>query len=236
MRASAIRLDHRTGLQVRLFGDGEVARAKAAVVLVHGGKEESLVPVTTRDLAVLRMVPLARRLIARGERHGLAVWRMHFRYRGWNAEKAHPLDDMRWAIGILRERHPGAPIIVVGHSMGGRVAMRVADEEGVEGVLGLAPWLPPDEPFEQLAGRRLLVVHGLRDRVTSAGDAKTFVDAARGVTRSATYIGLRRTGHAMLRRVGTWNRLTCDFVLSAGLGIEPRRKFATALNADDAVI
>jgi len=120
--------------------------------------------------------------------------------------------------------------------MGGRVAMRVADEEGVEGVLGLAPWLPPDEPFEQLAGRRLLVVHGLRDRITSAGNAKTFVDAARPVTRSATYIGLRRSGHTMLRRANTWNRLTCDFVLSAGLGVEPRRKFATALSSDDAVI
>lgn len=230
MRASAARLDHRSGLQAMLLGDGEIARAKAVVVFVHGGKEESLTPVTSRDMAVLRMVPLARRLISDGAESGLAVWRMLFRYRGWNDEGAHPIDDMRWAMGVLRSRHRHAPIVIVGHSMGARVAIRIADEEGLAGVLALAPWITADDPQEQMRGRRLLVVHGLRDHITSADQSREFVEAVRPIAEEAGYVGVRGCGHAMLRRMRTWNQLTSDFVLYAGLGNEPRGALAKAFS------
>jgi hypothetical protein len=47
--------------------------------------------------------------------------------------------------------------------MGGAVAVRGADAPGVEGVLGLAPWLPDRLPLDRLKGRRLDVVHGRLD-------------------------------------------------------------------------
>ncbi len=135
---------------------------RAAALVLHGGREVSVAPVTARQLAVLRMVPIARHLAAAGHADGLGVWRLRFRYRGWNGEAA-PVADVRWAVDQLRERHGDVPVVLVGHSMGGRAALSAADEPGVVGVVGLAPWVTPDEPYKQVIGRRLLVVHGTRD-------------------------------------------------------------------------
>ncbi len=138
---------------------------------------------TAHQLAVLRMVPIARHLAAAGAADGLGVWRLRFRYRGWNARaraaRTLPVADVRWAVQQLREQHGEVPIVLVGHSMGGRAALRAADEPGVVGLVGLAPWVTPQEPSKQVIGRRLLVVHGTRDRMTSAKNSKALVDAVR---------------------------------------------------------
>ena len=42
------------------------------------------------------------------------------------------------------------PVVVLGHSMGGRTACRVADHDLVRGVVALAPWLPPGESVADL--------------------------------------------------------------------------------------
>lgn len=235
MRASAAHLDHQTGLQAHLVGDGQVAKAKAAALVLHGGRETSYDAVQAHQLAVLRMVPIARRLVTVGGDHGLAVWRLLFRHRGWNSEAAHPMEDVDWALRQLRLRHGDVPIVLVGHSMGGRAAIRAAGELGVAGVVGLAPWLPPGEPYDQLAGRRLLVVHGSRDRLTSAKHSHTFTHAARSLAAEATYVGLNGCGHTMLRRARLWNRLTSEFVLHTTFGAPPTGPFAEALAAGDIV-
>jgi pimeloyl-ACP methyl ester carboxylesterase len=235
-RATATHLDHRTGLQTNLVGDGELSRAKAVALVLHGGKETSESPVASRQLAVLRMVPLARHLVAVGAERGLAVWRLRFRYRGWNSEAAHPMEDLDWAIRQLRLRHGRAPIVIVGHSMGGRAALRGAGADGVTGVVGLAPWVPEGEPCEQLIGRRVLVVHGVRDRVTSAARSREFVTSIRPIAEEAIYVGMRNCGHAMLQRTQVWNRLTSDFVLHAALGQALRAPLAQALAVGDVLV
>ncbi|MGH8889108.1 MAG: alpha/beta hydrolase [Acidothermaceae bacterium] len=236
MRASAAYLDNRSGLQALLTGDGELSDTKAVALLLHGGKENSVDPTEARQLAVLRMAPLARHLVSVGAEHGLAVWRLRFRYRGWNNAAEHPMEDLSWALRQLRQRHGGAPIVIVGHSMGGRVAMRAAGKADVAGVLGLAPWLPAGEPIEQLAGSKLLVAHGLRDRITSAQRAREFVDDVRPIADQATFIGLRGCGHSMLRRSRLWSRLTRQFVLHAGIGIEPTAPLADCIAAGECEI
>ena len=236
MQASATFLDQRSGLQAHLDGDGELASTKAVALILHGGKENSVEPVTARQATVLRMLPFARHLVAVGAEHGLAVWRLRFRYRGWNNAAEHPMEDVQWALRNLRMRHGGAPIIVVGHSMGGRAALRAAGEPDVAGVLALAPWLPAGEPFHQIAGRRLLVVHGMKDRITSAERSRELVRAVRPTADEAAYIALRRCGHPMLRRVRLWNRLGVGFVLHAGLGLEPSKLLAGALAAGELVV
>jgi predicted esterase len=236
VRASADHLDEQSGLRATLTGDGELADAKAVALVLHGGKEMSHAAAAARQVAVLRMAPIARHLVAAGANRGLAVWRLRFRYRGWNQESAHAIEDVEWALHQLRLRHPTAPIVMVGHSMGGRAALRAAGETGVAGVVGLAPWLPADEPHDQIAGRRVLVVHGSRDHVTSAKRSRDFVSGVRSVAGEAAFVGLRGCGHAMVRRVWLWNRLTSEFVLYAGLGTQPHGALAEALARGELVL
>lgn len=58
----------------------------------------------------------------------------------------------------------GERTLLVGFSMGGGIAIRVAAEPSVETVVGLAPWIPPRLPLEGLRGRRFSVLHGSLDR------------------------------------------------------------------------
>jgi pimeloyl-ACP methyl ester carboxylesterase len=95
----------------------------------------------------------------------------------------------------------------------------------------------PNEPYKQVVGRRLLVVHGTRDRTTSANNSKALVDAVRGESAvDATFVHLRGSGHGMLRRVAIWNELTADFVLQIGLGVLPGARLAQAIEDGDSVI
>jgi predicted alpha/beta-hydrolase family hydrolase len=218
---------------------------RAVALVLHGGREFSAEPVSARQLAVLRMVPIARHLASAGASDGLGVWRLRFAHRGWNArpgagEDAFPVADVRWAVQQLRDQHGDAPMVLVGHSMGGRAALRAADERGVVGLVGLAPWVTPGEPYKQVVGRRLLVVHGTRDRTTSAKNSKALVDAVRDESTAgpgaATFVHLRGTGHGMLRRVAIWNDLMADFVLQTGLGVLPGARLAQAIEDGDSVI
>jgi len=214
---------------------------RAVALVLHGGREVSSEPVTAHQLAVLRMVPIARHLASIGAADGLAVWRLRFRCRGWNSragagEDAYPVADVRWAVQQLREQHGDVPIVLVGHSMGGRAALRAADEPGVVGLVGLAPWVTPEEPYRQVIGRRLLVVHGTRDRTTSAKNSKALVDAVRADSDvDATWVHLRGGGHGMFRRAGLWNDLTADFVLHTGLAVPASARLAEAVEAGDSV-
>ncbi len=202
-----------------LSGAGALHNAKGAVLILHGGQVDSLAPAVSRQVAVAWMLPLARALVRKGADQGLAVWRLRFRYRGWNGDDAHPVQDVRWAMKQLRERHGDIPVVLLGHSMGGRAAVRAADERGVAGVLGLAPWLPSGEMHQQMAGRRLLVVHGLRDRITSPHESLAYVAQVRALGEPAAFVALRRCGHALVRRRLVWDRLTAGFVSEVALGI-----------------
>ena len=53
---------------------------------------------------------------------------------------------------------------LLGFSMGGAVATRVAGDPRVDGVVGRAPWLPDRLDLAPHAGRRLTVIHGSLDR------------------------------------------------------------------------
>ena len=137
--------------------------AVAAVLVLHGGSADSFVAAHWRDPAVLRLWPVAR-AIAR-ELPGATVYRLRFSIRGWNGRGDAALRDARWALGRIRDFDPGLPIVVVGHSLGGRVAFRVGGDPDVAGVVGLTPWTPSDDPAAQLAGVPVVVIQAGRDRV-----------------------------------------------------------------------
>ena len=85
---------------------------------------------------------------------------VRYRDRSWRA-LASCLADARAALATLPT---DAPVILLGFSMGGGIAIGVAADPRVRGVIGLAPWVPDGVPLEQLAGKRLAIVHGSRDR------------------------------------------------------------------------
>jgi pimeloyl-ACP methyl ester carboxylesterase len=190
-----------------------VGDTRAVAVVLPGGRADSFELTQSRHLSAVRMRPFARSLHRAGRRSGLTVLLLRYRYRGWNGDEMSPVADTRWALDHVRARHGDVPIVLVGHSMGGRTALRVAGENSVRGVAALAPWLPDDEPVDQLAGRDLLVAHGTLDRVTSPRASQRYAERARGVAARVDYIEVRGDVHGMLLRAPTWHRLATRFAL-----------------------
>lgn len=181
--------------------------------MLHGGQERNLEAVDNKHASWWRMALLARALRGFAEEHDLAVSLLQYRQRGWNSPSdPAPVRDARWALDELTSQHPGVPIVLVGHSMGGRTACRVADDPAVIGVVGLAPWLPPGEPNRTIAGRHLRVLHGTADRWTSPAASQAYVERSRLIAASATWAALQGAGHFMFRRVSRWNRFVEDSV------------------------
>jgi pimeloyl-ACP methyl ester carboxylesterase len=180
------------------------------VLLLHGGKAESRGPVDAGQLTVRRMQPFARDLARLGD--DLVVAQLRYRMRGWNGTGDDVLADVGFALGAIDARYGGVPTVLVGHSMGGRAALRSAGAPGVRGVVALAPWLPGTEPVEQLADRDVVVLHGTRDLTTSPGASEQFVHRALRFARRAVCLHVPWSGHGMLLRASTWQRLTASFV------------------------
>ena len=191
----------------------DTVRAPAAVVLVlHGGKDRSLTAVTARSLSWQRAAALGRTLGRRLHGDGVAVRLLRYRSVGWNGDGAEKIADARWALDGIRESLDEIPVVLVGHSMGGRTACRVADHTLVRGVVALAPWLPPDEPVAALAGRELHAAHGRRDRITRARDTRAYVERAAEVAGAASFTDMGDRGHYLLSGVRAWNDVAVDRV------------------------
>ncbi|MCU1588013.1 MAG: alpha/beta hydrolase [Frankiales bacterium] len=180
----------------------------AAVVLVlHGGMEHSHEPSERTHLASMRMKPFARAL----HRQGLTVWRVRYRVRGWNGEQRSPVQDARWALDEVRRRHGDVPVVLLGHSMGGRAAAHVLTDPAVVGLVALCPWLP-SEPTSGAVGKRLVVAHALDDTTTNPAQSLAWASAAAEVALSTHYIGVRDSNHGMTRRFRLWHRLAATSV------------------------
>lgn len=203
-------------LDANLDGNDHPSPLGVALVL-HGGRETSTRPVRATNLAVLRMVPFAHRIAAAGKGL-LVVARLRYAVRGWNGDLRSPVADAEWALDQLASRYPGLPIGLVGHSMGGRTALRVGGHAAVRSVAGLAPWLPKDEPIEQLAGRQVLLVHGNRDRMTSARGSAAVASRLQAAGIAASFVEVTDETHAMLRRAKLWHDLAAGFMAATLLG------------------
>ena len=181
-------------------------RVRGVVLMLHGGKDRSTEVVDERSLSRRRSLVMQRALAPAFAESGLLTCLMSYRLRGWNGG-AGPVDDARWALEQVRRELGDLPVVLLGHSMGARTAIHVADDERVIGVVGLAPWWPADEPVEALRGKRLVGAHGRRDRITSYRQSQRFVERAARVTTSAEHVDMGPLGHYLLRRAGAWNEV-----------------------------
>ncbi|HVY10370.1 MAG TPA: alpha/beta fold hydrolase [Mycobacteriales bacterium] len=188
------------------------AEVTAVALVLPGGRADSFEAAMPSQLTAVRMRPFARALARADDR--LAVAMLRYRYRGWNGPEASPTVDARWALEEVRRRYGDVPVVLVGHSMGGRTSLRVADEPAVVGVVALAPWITPDDPVEHLAGRRALIAHGNLDFVTSPRASRRFAERANAAGARIDYRLIRGDNHAMLLRARRWHRLASRAALS----------------------
>ncbi|MGW4809398.1 serine aminopeptidase domain-containing protein [Kitasatospora sp. NPDC004272] len=226
------------GGRVAVHAEGEVVGAHrplawralppapdAAVLVLHGGRELGAQPPPVLNLPGLRMLPFARavrRVAGAADGRSLAVGTVRYRCRGWNGDRADAARDAEAALSDLVERLGPVPTVLIGHSMGGRAALRAAAHPCVRGVVALAPWCPRDEPTEHLRGRSVLMLHGDRDKVTPPADTDLFALRARDHGAHVAGYRVLGSGHTLVRRAGDWHRAAAGLALALlGLGALP---------------
>ncbi|WP_228447447.1 alpha/beta hydrolase [Streptomyces paludis] len=215
-----LKSDSRTAVRPALVLDRTAARPRAVVLLLHGGRADSMAAPARLNPAAARMLPFTRAVLKATEGCDVVVGRVRYRHRGWNGSRADAARDALRALDELAQLVGTVPVVLVGHSMGGRAVLAAAGHERVTGVVGLAPWCPPDEPVEQLAGRRVVLLHSDRDRVTDPRGSVELAARARAAGSDACAVLLAGSDHAMLRRARTWHALATGSV-TALLGMNP---------------
>jgi len=187
----------------------DVEGAPSGVVLMlHGGTADGLTPVEDSSASFRRSRWMMDHVSGRMNRAGAGVWLLRYGIRGWNdrlSDVPSPVPDARWALDQVRRELGDVPVVLLGHSMGGRTAVAVADDPSVVGVVGLAPWLPTGEPTAALAGKHLSVAHGRSDKITSFRQSRAFCRRAEEVASSVEFHPVGRVGHYMFRRIPDWN-------------------------------
>jgi pimeloyl-ACP methyl ester carboxylesterase len=186
--------------------------ARVVVIVLPGGRSVSRARFRGYQTANLRMIPFRFTLRRAVPDQPVVVWQLRYRYRGWNEPDQDPVSDVSWALGYARRHHPGAAVILVGHSMGGRAALRAAGDPSVIAVCALAPWVEPGEPVFQLLGRSVLILHGDQDTVTDPGASYRFAVQARELGVAIRWVSVAGDGHSMLRRAGYWATMVREFV------------------------
>ena len=189
-------------------------RPRAMILVLHGGKPRSREAIDGRSASWRRALWLQRDIARRAHESGVGVWLLRYRERGWNGGTDRAT-DARWALDELRAAHGDVPVVLLGHSMGARVAVHVSDDPSVRGVVGLAPWWSAEDPVATLAGRTLRAAHGRRDRITSFRETARYVERAQAVAASAELRDMGSLGHDMITGSSRWH----DVAIASSLEI-----------------
>jgi dienelactone hydrolase len=198
---------------------GEV---RGIAVFCHGGTATSVAPPKERALSLVRMRAIEQFVRSSTADRGITTQLLRYRVAGWNGAAADAYSDVRWAITrIFAEHGPDVPVVLVGHSMGGRAALRAGGDPQVAGVCALAPWTPPGEPVDHLHGQTVAILHGRGDRWVPPQLSADFALRARRAGASVARF-TTAGGHSMVRGALRWHRFARDVVLGA-TGIEPMR-------------
>ncbi|MCF3122205.1 alpha/beta hydrolase [Streptomyces arenae] len=218
----------------RVIGTAPAA-VSGAVLLLPGGAETSTRRPTPLTAGPVRA--LGRRLARDGHEAGLATHVVHYRCRGWNGAQAQLAQDTAWAADEIVRLYGDVPVCLAGIDMGGRAALRAGGHTAVNSVLALAPWLPeddvaaPPEPVKQLAGRRVLIVHGTNDERTDPELSFRFAERAKKANRDVCRFEVHSDGHRLHQHQSEVLALASDFVMGTLFGADFARPLEDALAA-----
>ncbi|WP_286252935.1 prolyl oligopeptidase family serine peptidase [Streptomyces graminofaciens] len=219
----------------RTFGP-EPSSVSGVVLLLPAGDENS-----TRKpsplLAAASVHALGRRLARAGRTEGLAAHVVHYRCRGWNGGEANLAHDAGWAADEVVRRYGDVPVCLVGFGMGGRAALHAGGHDAVNSVLAIAPWLPkedaatPPEPVKQLAGRRVMVVHGTNDERVDPALSFRFAARAKKTNPDICRFEVHSDRHGLQQHRDEVHALAEDFVMGVLFGRAFARPVVDALAA-----
>lgn len=216
---------------------GPEPTAVSGVVLLLPGGEESSGRRPSPMMATASVRALGRRLARAGREDGLATHVVHYRYRGWNGAEAHLARDADWATEEVVRRYGDVAVCLAGVDMGARAALHAGGHEAVNSVLAIAPWLPeedvaaPPEPVKQLAGRRVLMVHGTNDARTDPELSFRLAARAKKANRDVCRFEVHSDGHALRQHRDEVHALAEDFVMGSLFGRAYSRPVEDALAA-----
>ncbi|MER6954971.1 MULTISPECIES: prolyl oligopeptidase family serine peptidase [unclassified Streptomyces] len=214
----------------------EPTAVNGVVLLLPGGEEtSSRRPSPLWAAASVR--GLGRKLARAGHEEGLAVHAVHYRYRGWNGSEAQLATDAAWAADEIVRRYGDVPVCLAGVDMGARAALHSGGHEAVNSVLAIAPWLPeedmaaPPEPVKQLAGRRVLIVHGTHDERCDPELSFRLAARAKKANREVCRFEVHTDGHGLHQYRAEVLALAEDFVMGVLFGRAFARPLEDALAA-----
>ncbi|MFF3616915.1 alpha/beta hydrolase [Streptomyces sp. NPDC002580] len=203
---------------------GPEPTAVSGVVLLLPAGDETSARRPSPMMAAASVRALGRRLARAGRPEGLVAHVVHYRVRGWNGSQADLAADASWAADEVVRRYGDVPVCLAGIDMGGRAALRTGGHPAVNSVLALAPWLPEEdvaaspEPVKQLAGRRVLIVHGTNDERTDPELSFRLAARAKKANRGICRFEVHSDGHALYQHRHEVLALAQDFVLGALFG------------------
>jgi dienelactone hydrolase len=205
---------------------------RAVALFCHGGTVAKLEPPRERALSLVRMRAIEQFVADEAGGSGVTTSLLRYRVAGWNGVAADAHADVRWALNRIRAEHGDVPVVLVGHSMGGRAVLRAGGEPQVGAVCALAPWTPPGEPVAHLRDRTVAILHGRGDRWVPAALSAEFSARAQEAGAHVARFTVAG-GHSMIRRAIAWHTFVRDVVL-AGAGLAPMRAdIAEALGRRD---
>lgn len=179
-----------TGAELRVTGPP----TGDAVICVNGGQKAAVEGTWSASLEWL-VGRLAPRFPA------LRFAEVRYRIKSWERLEL-CIEDARAAIAAVGAERT----LLVGFSMGGAVSSVCADEPSVQGVLGLAPWLPVQLPLDALRGKHLRILHGSLDRAlpgvpgVSAESSRRAFDRALALGATGEYTVIAGAPHGLALR------------------------------------
>lgn len=189
------------------------------------------------NASLLRMLPFDREIRNRIHAHpgarGLTIGTqvLLYRFRGWNEPGRDSAIDAVWAVDEIRRLHGAdTPIVVLGHSMGGRAAAHLAEQrpDNVRSVFALAPWWPNLDGLRmESASPTLRVLHGSVDPITSARDSRRQTERLADAGVDAEWFAVPAAGHFMLRQPSLWQEMACEWVVDSAIELARSRHAAT---------